>query len=268
MSGYHSIRAVSRGSLMKFRESPEEYFAIYVQGEMDDFEETDSILRGTVAHAAFEDMNSLRDRFAIIPSDIPRRDMRIAKWRDFVAQCKAENKSPVKPEDIERSVRTAEALKVALRDALNSAVKVESEVVCLWSEPDILIDCKAMLDLKITFANNDVLIVDIKTSDERPSLRKFGRSARSFGYWMQDVHYSRGFEVLNPEQRLVDFVFASIQTQGRYPCRLFRFDSETRREAHEERMMLLEDLRRRMYEGDWKDSDHDVITDVSLSLRD
>ncbi len=267
MSDYFTTPAISRSSLMKFKESAEEYHAIHLNGESDDFEETDSILRGTVAHAAFEDINSVRERFAIIPDDIPRRDKRIAKWREFLAKCQAENKTPVKASDIERSVRTAESLKVALKDALDSAVKIESEVVCLWTEPDLGLECKAMLDLKLTLKTNELLVIDIKTSDERPTGWKFRRSAKSFGYWLQDVHYSRGCEVLWPQQPLRDFVFASIQTTGRFPCRLFRFDPITRAESHAKRMLMLEEIKRRMDANDWLDEDHGLITDISLDVE-
>ena len=267
MRDYHSTPAISRSSLMTFIESPEEYHAKHIEGEMDAFEETDTMLRGTVAHAYFEDQNSLRERFAIIPDEIKVRNPRHAKWRDFKAMCEAAGKIPVRAVDVERSVRTAEALKMALKDALDSAVKIESEVVCLWTEPDIGVDCKAMLDLKLTLKTNEILVIDIKTSDERPFAWKFRKSAKSFGYWLQDVHYSRGCEVLWPDQPLRDFVFAAIQTQGRYPCRLFRFDPITRAEAHEKRMKLLEEIQRRTVEGDWLDEDHDKITDISLDVE-
>ena len=265
MSDYFSQPAISRSSLMTFMESPEEYHALYIDGDADPFDENDSMLRGTVAHAAFEDMNSIRDRFAVIPDDIKVR--RGKKWDDFRKHCASIGKSPVKAVDIERSVRTAEALKLALKDALESAVKIESEVVCLWTEPEIGVDCKAMLDLKLTLKTGEILVIDIKTSDERPFAWKFRKSAKSFGYWLQDVHYSRGCEVLWPDQPLRDFVFAAIQTQGRYPCRLFRFDPITRGEAHEKRMKLLEEIQRRTVANDWLDENHDKITDISLDLE-
>ena len=265
MKDYFSTPAISRSSLMKFKESPEEYYAVHVCGESDDFDETDSILRGTVAHAAFEDMNSIRDRFAVIPEDIKVR--RGKKWDLFRQHCASIGKSPVRAVDIERSVRTAESLKMALKDALDGATKIESEVVCLWTEPETGLDCKSMLDLKLTLKTNELLVIDIKTSDERPTGWKFQKSAKSFGYWLQDVHYSRGCEVLWPDQPLKDFVFAAIQTQGRFPCRLFRFDDVTRMEAAEKRMAMLEEIKRRTDENDWLDEDHNVITDISLKVE-
>lgn len=267
MKDYFSTNAVSRSSLLKFRESPEEYHAIYVAGEGDEFEETDTMLRGTVAHAAFEDINSVRERFKVIPETIKRRDPRMKVWRDFLAECEQEGKIPVRAADIERSVKTAESLKLALKDALDGATKIESEVVCQWTESEFGLDCKAMLDLKLTLKTSELLVIDIKTSDERPSAWKFRKTARSFGYWLQDVHYVRGCEVLWPDQPVRDFVFAAIQTQGRYPCRLFRFDDVTRSEAVEKRQELLADLRRRTDENDWLDPDHHVITDISLELE-
>lgn len=265
MNDYFSTPAISRSSLMTFKESPEEYYAVHICGESDDFDETDSILRGTVAHAAFEDINSVRERFAIIPEEIKVR--RGKKWDEFRKHCVSIGKSPVKAVDIERSVRTAESLKMALKDALDGATKIESEVECFWTEPDLGLDCKAMLDLKLTLKTGELLVIDIKTSDERPTGWKFRKSARSYGYWLQDVHYSRGCEVLWPDQPLRDFVFAAIQTQGRYPCRLFRFDEVTRSEAVEKRSKLLEEIKRRMEANDWLDEDHHVITDIYLDVE-
>lgn len=265
MADYFSTPAISRSSLMTLKESPEEYHAIHLNGEADDFEETDSILRGTVAHAAFEDINSVRERFAIIPEEIKVR--RGKKWDEFRKHCASIGKSPVKAVDIERSVRTAESLKLALKDALDSAVKIESEVVCLWTEPILGLECKSMLDLKLTLKTNEIVVIDIKTSDERPTGWKFRKSAKSYGYWLQDVHYSRGCEVLWPDQPLRDFVFASIQTQGRYPCRLFRFDPITRAESHAKRMLMLEEIKRRTDANDWLDEDHGLITDISLAIE-
>lgn len=265
MSDYFSTPAISRSSLMTFIESPEEYHAIHVIGEPDEFDGGDHVLRGTVAHAAFEDMASVRERFAIIPEEIKVR--RGKKWDDFKQHCASIGKIPVKATDVDRSVRTAESLKMALKDALDIAVKIESEVVCVWTEPDIGLVCKAMIDLKLTLKTGEILAIDIKTSDERPSGWKFRKSAKSFGYWLQDVHYSRGCEVLWPDQPLRDFVFAAIQTQGRYPCRLFRFDDVTRAQAAEKRTKLLEEIKRRTEANEWLDEDHGVITDISLDVE-
>jgi hypothetical protein len=263
MPDYFQADAISRSHLMTASRSWEEYYARYIAKLLPSSEESDSMVRGLVAHASLLEPEAVNSRFAVIPEKM-RRDPRTKAFRDFSAA--NEGKTFVRANDFQRAIMTAQALYRALEAAFSVSVKREAEVDLFWEEPETKLACKAKPDLLLTLPDRSLLVIDIKTGDERPNPLKFRRDSESHGYWMQDVHYRRGLEVCRPGVVIRDFVFAVIQTQCVYPCRLFRFAEETREAGAEKRNQILTEIRRRTDAGDWSDGRSDLITDVYLEV--
>jgi exodeoxyribonuclease VIII len=190
---YHAVDAVSASGLRVFARS-----AWHYRNRLD-IKPTRPMLRGTLAHCALLEPDTMGTRYIVAPEDAPRRPT-AAQW---AAKKSSESSEAAKDwwREFEQRARSREIItaeEFSICQAQLRAISAEPELACLlamghgevsifWIDPVTRLYCKARLDW-LQIDGKVGRILELKsTADESPSA--FGRTAARMKYELQRAHY-------------------------------------------------------------------------------
>jgi hypothetical protein len=109
-------------------------------------------------------------------------------------------------------------------------------------------------------------IMDIKTIRELGSERDVMQTFWNYGYHIQAAHYAIGccdrFGLSSPEKML--FVFAYVETSAPYRSLAYALDPDSLSRSIEQRVLLQQEVMRRMKSGDYAEPNEDQLIYISL----
>lgn len=180
---YRAYPAVNFSSLKHILKSPAAYKA-HQDGE-DDFEESDAMKVGTLAHAMILEGKNLLDMYAIKPAGMSFANKEGKAWRD------AQTKPILKEEDANKIPKMAESI----ANNLHARHIIKQ---CQFRETPILanikgVNCKCLLDSHGTDGVHWI-ICDIKTTDD-VSPQAFARKVANMDYDFQQSLYTSALSI-------------------------------------------------------------------------
>lgn len=252
---YLAIEALSASGLKLLARSPW-HFKNRV-----DADPTPAMLRGTLAHCAVLEPNAMAARYAVLPSDAPRRPSRAQReakkpsddsvaamaWWDAYESANA-GKLVVAHTDY--ALCEAQLAAIAREPYLASMLRGgQGEVSVFWIDETTGIYCKARPDWLPPPNGRSITPLDLKTtSDESPS--GFGRSAARLRYDLQVAHYTAGIEAATG-MKVSHFVIGAVSSKPPVLAVPYVLTDEIRDQGRDERRELIERLAWCQRENEW-----------------
>lgn len=212
---------------------------------------TPPMLRGTLAHCAVLEPDTMSSRYVVVPEDAPRRPSKaqwaakapsadsqaaMAWWTDFNAQCTG--RQIVTAEDY--AITQMQLAAITAEPELSALFENgRGEVSVFWVDPDTGVYCKARPDwVQLEADMRSAALVDLKsTADESPS--GFGRAAARMKYHLQAAHYTAGFEAASG-LKVSRFVFAAVTSAAPVLAVPYVLTEEIEEQARDEWRELVE----------------------------
>ena len=250
---YHAIDRVQTTSLKTLMNNPREYHACYVTGERKkpDLSNSRQVLIGDVCHQALLEGVDISQKVVPYPADCLGVGGRLKPnpSKEFRDLMKKNGKTAVSDKDYKRIFEICNSV---LRHDLGSLISrddVVFETPVFWTDMGTGIDCKAKPDF-LYESEESVTCYDLKIS-EGISPGNWGRIAKRLGYWLQDAHYSSG--LAHTTGKPVRFVFWVVESVWPYRIAHYEWDQISRERSSEAYVRLLNELKRRTEEDNWKE---------------
>lgn len=250
---YHADRThLSRSMLFELYQSPRVYEARYITRSMPPKSVTEAMMLGTAIHAEVLLGESVVRTCPqeLLSSDGAMRTNAAKEWKENAI---ASGFAVLGKESRAKIAPTVESIRRTLHRAGIDLAKCVCETPVRWEEGGV--KCKAMPDI---LAGDT--IIDLKTQDDVTD-RAIVNKIRTFGYWLQHVHYCAGTAAN-------DFWFVFAETQPPWRCKLRRIPAWYLDWARQKRAELLADFARRQSENDWADPDEGIIKDLDMPVWD
>lgn len=262
MDGYHNdFNSVSKTMLSCFHGSPCEFERYYVS-RVAKPPKPKAVTLGSICHAVLLEGKSLNDVAKVYPDDCLKSNGAInpkpaREWgatlglgeyavkEVFREQCAA----------LLDGIKSHQVLKlIELADGREEPI--------YWTDPVSILDCRCRPDF-YSRVDGEVVCYDLKfTSQVKPY--EFWRTARSFKYWMQDAHYSRGLSLTNGGCP-VRFVFWAIEDTAPYRIARYEYTQDSRENAAQETAATLEQLGKCYDNDEWLDDWTTGVNDLLFS---
>lgn len=230
-SHYLADPGVSNSMLSAMRKSPAHCYALYLDPERPQQEDTPAMSGGRMTHCFVLERHEFDNRYAVKPEGMSFASKDGKSWRDAVEP----GKEIVTLDAYKGARAQAEALMrvKCLRDSFASG---RSEVTVIWIDKETGIRCKARPDHLHFTTSRSVRAVDLKTINDLTH-DSVNASVGRYGYHRQQAHYTNGLRAvgLNVEE----FVFAFVSAGYPYLAAGFVIDEEDAEQGHDEVADLL-----------------------------
>lgn len=252
---YLKVDAVNGSALKQLARSPWHY------RNRRDTDQTRSMFRGTLAHAAVLESNALQSRYVVVPEDAPRRPT-AAQWaakrpsNDSIAAMdwwrtfneSAHGREVVTAAEYSITQQQVSAV-LAVPELAGILAAGQSEVSVFWIDPETGIYCKARPDFVHTLQDGRAVLLDLKTTaDESPAA--FSRTVAKLSYHLQQAHYCAGWKAATG-QEVAAFVFAAVSSAPPVLAVPYLLDAETCEQGETERSELIETYAQCVRSGNW-----------------
>ena len=269
---YHRRSEISRGMLWDFFESPRLYEGRYVLKTIPPKEPTPAMKKGSLAHAALLEPETVAARYAAMPryeldpenctksgdrSKSTATKYYEAKKEAFELQHADKTITDLDSLDMVRGM--AESLARECGPWLQVDGMVERTIT--WTHEGTGLPMRCRPDWMRFTKRNTVIGFDLKgTADPKP---RFFRSRIEEGLWLQAAHYSEGMAAALGME--VDaFFFVAVEFDQPHRCCVYQLDPQSMREAREARERLLYDLALALGSNSWADPQEGKVTSVCV----
>lgn len=226
-SAYHALDAASNSTLGYMKRSPAHCKA-YME---DDFEQTPSMLLGSVVHKLVLEPETFDNSYVALPAGIDKRTKAGKEaWNKLEATLNG--RTLIKAELVEHAQLVADSVR-SHETAGEYLHTGQAEVSCLWQDQEHNFPCKSRFD----FLNSDDVIVDLKTTQDA-SPDEFVKSIYKYGYYRQAAMYCDGFENVTG-RKAKGFVFIAVETKAPYAVGVYKLDANSLMLGREEYRELL-----------------------------
>jgi len=225
---------------------------------------TRPMLQGTLAHCAVLEPDAMASRYAVVPSDAPRRPSKsqwhakkpspesidaMSWWTGFQERCAG--LEIVSAEDYEVTEMQLAAL--AAEPTISELLSVGyGECSVFWVDKETGVYCKARPDWVRPLGvrkTTKVKLLDLKsTADESPS--GFGRTSARLRYDLQMAHYVDGFEAATGIE-VECFIFAAVTSVPPVLAVPYILIEEIEAQGYDERRELIQLYARCQQSGHW-----------------
>lgn len=207
---YSNIEAVNFSTLKLMSVSPLHYRDAVENGGV----RRPAFALGSAAHTAILEPREWMRRYAIVPQDIPRRDMRIKAYAAFVEESEAAGKQILSEKEYTAAVDVAESVKLNRGAADLLRGKTLRELTIKWEHKATGLQLRSRLDL----AKPSVACVDVKTSNTLVP-RDFFRSATQYGYPEQCAFYADAYTAATGE--VLPFKILAVESKRPHDVVIF-----------------------------------------------
>ena len=271
---YHQRQEISRGMLADLFESPRIYEGRYITGAIPPKEPTPAMKKGSLAHAALLEPDTVLERYAVMP-----------QYELDAANCTAQGKSSTSK--VTKYYEQKEAAFIAANPGKQIVDQAAFEMVrgmaasldreCgLWLQTDGMVErtlvwehpatglmCRCRVDWARFTKRETVIGFDLKgTADPTP--RSFQNRIEE-GLWLQRAHYSEGLAIAL-KMPVEDFFFVATEFDKPHRCFAYNLDPRSVQRAVEAREELMQDLALRLGSGNFADPQEGKV--MSVSVRD
>lgn len=259
---YHADHsAVSKSMLWKFRRRVSAYHREFVLGEKPPFAATRAMNLGDLTHAALLEPYRLATDYVAYPDHVlgtnGAASTKAAK--EFRDEHESAGRVVLKAEDFAAASAMVESVRTAIGPWLDVPAKIEHALY--WVDSASGVRCKCRPDW-LVLNEGAAFVLDVKTTTD-VSPDEFRRKVETFGYWLQDAHYSAGVRALTGIDPT--FLFVVVETEWPWQCAVYRIDDNARAKGEIVYRDLLAQLAERHRDGNWKDEWEGVVN--SLDLR-
>jgi len=182
---YLVMPGVSNSQLKHFQDTPFHFYANVLSPDRPADEETVSKKIGKAFHTMFIERDCFDDRYAVQPEGV---SLVTKEGRQF----KLDNahKAPLTHNAwLNLKLMDAAACRIPQLMQLMGNSLMQREVSVTWVDPEFGVQCKARPDLVFPMGDGDVIMLDVKTTDD-VSPKEFYYNALRFGYDVQQAIYT------------------------------------------------------------------------------
>lgn len=208
---YHGSAGISKSGLDLIAKSPLHYWARYLDPKRAPRHETPAMVTGTAIHTAVLEPARFAAEYRVAPAVDKRTTAGKADWAAFVADCEANNLTPISIGDLEIANSISDVVRShhTATELFGAGVP---ELSMFWEDQQTGVLCKCRPDW---MADGNIL-VDLKsTVDASPE--GFAKSAFNYRYWVQAAWYLDGVEIATGT-RPDAFVFVAFEKEPPYAC--------------------------------------------------
>lgn len=269
---YHARSEHSRGMLADLHESPRLYEGRYITRTISDKEPTPAMKKGTLAHAALLEPETVAQRYAVIPryeldaaNCTAQGKPSTSKATNYYGQKEAEfiRANPGKEIVDQSSFEMVRRMAASLQRECGPWLQVDGMVerTLTWTHEATGLPMRCRPDW-LRFTNRKTIIgFDLKgTADPTP--RAF-RNRIIEGLWLQDAHYREGIEAVFG-MPVEAFFFVAVEFEEPHRTCVYQLDSYSQRMARDTREELVSDLVLRLGSGDFSDPQEGKVLSVSV----
>lgn len=228
---YHSIPAMSAGSLKRMQQSPAHFFGLQLDPNRPQSDPTAALVNGTLVHCALFEPCELEKRYAVKPSG---HDGRTKEGKAWAASMQA-HQTVVSEADMRAARLQADAIR-RLPDVSVLLSDGHPETSAFWVDEETGELCKCRPDW-VSPAGDGVILVDGKTCQDA-SQDGFGRQIWSYAYHLQAAWYADGYEKASGA-RVHGFVFAAVESWWPYAAAAYMLGDDVMDKARAENRRLL-----------------------------
>lgn len=271
---YHAAPGLSNTGLTELARSPWHYYSKFIDPNRPEKTRKAGQFEGTLAHCAILEPDEFMKRYAVTPTNAPRRPTE-AQWKAknpsaeslesmaWWSKWEADNagREVVTAGDYDRAIRQSEAVR-RIREVREMFDSGKAELSAFATADGALKKCRP--DLTFYCGGGDVILVDVKTvGDAKPDemARHIGRK----GYYRQAAHYWRTFEQASG-LRVVGFKFLAVESEWPYAASLTQLDEVSLQIATEEVRDLTELYVQCLNSGHWPGYDDEQVVSLPAYL--
>lgn len=249
---------VSHSTLEVFRRSVKEYHDRFVTKEMRDPPPTEAMFFGTAFHLAMFQPEKVKEKVIIVEDDLDRRTKAgKEQWAAYQKEAEERRATLIQQgmwEEIEQMVKSAYKVPAAKR-LLEAAGVCEQAVQ--WKDAVSGLAMKSRMDKVL----DSCIIIDAKTCIESHPAA-FSKAVGNFGYHRQDALYR---DALAATGDLCErFYFIAVQKSPPYETFVYELKESALALGQKQNRALMDDLARRMKEGDWRSRGEGEVITVDL----
>jgi len=245
---YHRSPGVSNSMLSALKRSPMHCWALHLNPDRPEREETASMFTGTLAHCSVLEADAMAARYVVVPDDAPRRPT-AAQWKAKSPSIESKAAmawwSHFNEHTTGRLIVTAEqydttrrqlAAVLAVPELANALASGMAEASLFWVDERTGLQCRCRPDWIHRLPDGRVIVVDLKTTADADP-QAFGKSVWNYGYHRQAAYYTAGLQACGIE--VAAFIFAAVTSAYPFIAVPYLLDDEaTRRGADEVRDLL------------------------------
>lgn len=247
---YHSdFKNISKGMLMKFKSSREDYWHYYIGKDLPIPGPGDSVTMGDCVHKILLDKKEVHEVAIRYPLDCYKSNGSLNGQRAAAFRREFSGFHVLRDPDF----LVLENILAAVADhpisQLLSHPDAEFEQPIYWIDGETNLPCKAKPDFLLD-CGDYVRCIDLKlTGSIYP--RDFERIAKRLGYWLQDAHYSSGLETILGKP--VQFTFWCIEDHRPHRLSPREYNPRSREVAMDAYRSLMSQLEQCYRTNNWKD---------------
>ncbi len=263
IDAYHQGPGISKTGLDLIERSPAHYHAEYLDPNRPPREndETTARLVGHLAHCAILEPKEFDKRYAVLPSDAPRRPtsaqwnaknpsadsmMAMAWWREWLAA--NEGRTVVTQEQRVTALLQAKSVR-KISDMRDALAKGRPEVSAYWRDPVTGVLCRCRPDWVHDAGPGRAILVDVKTySNAAPA--EFARQIARMRYHVQAAYYTDGY-ALAAGVDVLAFVFLAVETEYPYAASAVMLDDAALEQGRAEYRRNLDTYAACLKSGEW-----------------
>lgn len=242
---YHADPAVSASHLHAVAQSPQSYWARYLNPDRPAAEPTAAMQFGSLVHCAVLEPDELLQRYGVAP------DRRTKAGKDRAEQMSQQGIQPTSATEL----ATAQCIADAVRShpvAATLLASGQAEQSFWWDDMPTGLRCKCRPDWYY-----GTTVVDLKTTTDA-SPAGFARSVAAYRYHVQAAHYLSG--LFGAER----FVFIAVEKTYPYAVGVYELDEAAMDEGHKLRNRDMRRIQSCYISTRWPGYTDDGITALSL----
>lgn len=242
---YHSSDGISKSGLDLIAQSPLHYWSKYLDPKREPRVPTPAMVLGTSIHTAVLEPERFANEYLVAPAVDKRTKDGKATWEAFVADCEANEKTPISASDLNVCNSIASVVR-SHQTAIELLGSGTAEVSMFWEDEATGVLCKCRPDW-LTDSN---IVVDLKsTVDASPE--GFMKSAFNYRYWVQAAWYLDGIERATGK-RPEAFVFVAFEKEAPYACGFYYATEEMIDAGRQEYRRLLDNYADCLATKNWR----------------
>lgn len=259
---YHlDYSRVSKTMLNHFAKSTKDFERYYVSREAFPPRPKRQMIIGSAVHKILLERSTPAECCLVYPDNCFKKNGAInpVPSRKFIAE--NPDKFVLKQTDLDMVNAACAAAYDHELAAILQAEGVVFEQPQYWTDEETGIDCRLMADFFLDMGDY-ILVYDLKTTEDiNPAAVR--RTCKMFRYWLQDAHYSSGFEHLFGKP--VQFRFWFIEVGGAFRIAPWEYSPTSRDIAKKTYRDLMAQLKRCRMSGDFEDSWTQSVNFLELS---
>jgi len=221
---YHADDSVSNTMLSAMDKSPAHCFALHLDPQRPEREQTPAMFVGTLTHTAILEPAALGERYVVKPDEVDYRTSAGKAWRDSQTAAIVSADLLNQAEQMRKAFMNVKALSNLMQSG-------QAEASLFWKDAGTGLRCRARPDWLHWTGPKRATVLDVKTiKDLTPEAVQ--RAISTFGYHRQAAHYTAGLKHLGIE--VDEFVFGFVSNSYPYLAAAYVLDDESAAQGREE----------------------------------